>query len=550
MKKQVLFGLSVLVLTACSDSSNVAQMDYSKDGKVAYGDVYVSASIGEASNLVPWLTGDASSHAIAGHFYDSLLEYDKNLNLEGALAKDWEVSEDGLSITFTLRDDVTWWDGTPFTAHDIMATFEAVTDPNTRTAYAGDYRKVTKAEAVDDHTFRVNYAEPFAPALASWTSFSVMPKHIIETEDDFNETSLKTNPMGTGPYKLLKWDQAKETQLIANKNYWKGSPNIAALRVRFIPDQDTQFLELKAGKIDTMNLKPIQYTRLTDTEAFKSRYAKYKYLGFNYTYMGFAMEHPIFKNKDVRQALSYATPREKIIKGVLMGQGQSICCPFKPGTWAYNEELAPYAYDVEKAKAMLREAGWVDSDGDGIREKTLQGETIPFSFTLVTNQGNAQRIKTAEILQQAFSQVGVDMNIRVQEWSTFIENTINKRQFEAVLLGWALSPEPDPYDIWHSSKTANQEFNFIGFNNPRADELMEKARRTYDKAERKKYLAEFQQIIHDEQPYLFLYAPETLLAIHKRIKGVEPAPAGIGHNFEDWYVPLEQQLYNASALTP
>ncbi len=169
---------------------------------------------------------------------------------------------------------------------------------------------------------------------------------------------------------------------------------------------------------------------------------------------------------------------------------------------------------------------------------------------MVTNQGNDQRVKTAEILQYAFKQVGVDMKIQVQEWATLLENTINPRAFEAIILGWSMSVEPDPYDIWHSSKTAAREFNFIGFNNPEADRLMVAARRTFNQPERKKYLDQFQTILHDEQPYLFLYAPYSLVAVHKRIKGIVPMPAGIGYNSTQWYVPIQQQLYAFPAVQP
>ncbi len=289
-----------------------------------------------------------------------------------------------------------------------------------------------------------------------------------------------------------------------------------------------------------MGLKPLQFTRLTGTARFKKTFNKYKYLSNGYTYMGFNLNNNLFSDKQVRQALSYAVNRQEIVDGVLYGQGLPLACPFKPGTWAYNNTIAPYPYDIQKSKQLLKNAGWVDSDGNGILDKDGQ----EFEFTVVTNQGNDLRKMTAELMQQAFKEVGVKMNINVQEWSTFIENTINKRQFDAFILGWSLSPEPDPYDIFHSSKTGEKEFNIVGFNNEEADKMMDKARGTFDQVERKKYLDRFQEILHDEQPYLFLYAPYSLIAVHKRIQNIEEAPAGISHNFIDWYIPQELQTRN------
>lgn len=529
-----------LTLTACGPSQP-EPTDYSEKGSPAKGDVYVSASLGDASVLLPWLASDQPSHTIGGMVFDSLLEYDKDLNLKGNLAEKWEIAPDNLAITFYLRKDVKWSDGKPFSAYDVEATFNAITNPNTRTPYAGDYKIVKKLEVLDPLTLKVYYTEPFAPALASWAGLAIAPAHILNTEKDVNETSLKTKPIGTGAYVLTRWQRGQEARLSANPSYFDGEPFITGQRVRVITDQNTQFLELKAARIDSQALTPVQYTRLTDGFDFSRQYAKYTYPSNGYTYLGFNLKNALFADKKVRQALSYATPRQQLIDGVLMGLGKTLCCPFKPGTWAYNTNLQPYPYDIEKAKTLLTEAGWTDTDGDTVRDKN----GMPFRFTVVTNQGNDQRIKTAEIMQQAFREVGVVMDIQVQEWSTFINNTVNPRKFEAIILGWSLTPEPDPYDIFHSSKIGEKEFNIVNFANPEADEVMIKARRTFDQAERKKYLDRFQEIINDEQPYLFLYAPDALIAIHKRIKGIEPAPAGIGYNYTEWYVPEGQQLYAA-----
>lgn len=540
--KKICLLLCLSLLAGCSSEESSQETTKSKKEIVyekAKGGVFITATIGEASNLIPWTSSDAPSHAISSQFYNGLLKYDKNYNLVGSLAESWDVSEDGLLMTFKLRKDVLWEDGTNFTAQDVLATFETLTDPKTLTPYAGDYQMVAEAKVIDDYTFQVKYEEPFAPALASWT-LAILPKSRLEAED-INESSLKHTPMGTGPYTLKNWKRGQYISMKANPKHFEHEPYITDRVEKLIPDMDTQFLELKAGNIDTMGLKPLQFTKLTNSKSFTDKFNKYKYLANGYTYMGFNLNNPLFTDKRVRQAMSYAINRQEIVEGVMYGQGIPLACPFKPGTWAYNENIKPYPFDIEKAKSLLKQAGWVDTNGNGILDK----DGKEFEFTVVTNQGNDSRKMTAELMQQSYKEIGVKMNINIQEWSTFIENTIHKRQFEAYILGWSLSPEPDPHDIFHSSKTGEKEFNIVGFNNAEADDLMVKARKTFDQIERKKYLDRFQEILHDEQPYLFLYAPYSLQALHKRIQNVEEAPAGISHNYIDWYIPKELQMRHA-----
>ena len=543
--KRILF--LTLFLAACgggNESSTSSSIDYSQAGEVAQGDMFVTANIGGATNLVPWLAGEASSSEITQHIYESLLKYDKDLNIVGSLADSWDVSNDGKTITFNLRKDVTWHDGEKFDAHDVATTFNALIDPNTRTPYAGDFQMVENFDVLDDDTIRVTYPKAFAPALSSWVGLAILPEHILKLDEDVNETRLKNTAVGTGPYKLEKWDPQGDTVLVANPNYYKPRANLEKIRIRIIPDLDTQFLELKAGKLDSMALKPVQFTRLTSGDTFTKQYAKYAYLGFGYTYLGFNLKNPLFSDKRVRQALSYATPRQQLVDGILMGKGRAITGVFKPETWADNTHLNIHPYDLDKAKALLAEAGWTDSNGDGVLDKDGQ----PFQFTIITNQGNDQRIKTAEILQQNYGKIGIKITIQVQEWRTFLENTLYPRNFQAFILGWRLSPEPDPDDIWHSSKQGPQEFNVVGFENEEADRLMTEARHTFDQGKRKELLDRFQEILHEEQPTLLLYAPETLIALHKRIKNIHSAPAGISHNFEEWYVPTEQQKYKTDIV--
>jgi len=508
--------------------------------KPAFGDRLVEASIGDASNLIPMIAGDASSHAIAGQIYLSLLKYDRDLNLTGQLAENWKIADDQLSITFRLRPGLKWTDGIPLTSADCAFTLALMQDKHTQSPYKSDYAKVTRFETPDEFTFRVFYSEPYSPALSTWASLAILPRHVFENEDIMN-TPLSRHPKATiGPYTLADWQSQQSILLKANRDYYDGSVWIAERMTRIIPDPATQFLELSAGNIDSMGLTPIQYRRLFETKpALMNNYKRYRYLNFVYTYLGFNLVRAPFDDPRVRQALAYAIDRQELVDGVLLGLGETIATPYKPGTYWVNEKLKPRPYNIEKAEKLLAEAGWSDSDSDGILDK----DGKPFQFTILTNNGNKQRADTATIIQHRLKKIGVRVNVRLVEWSAFIENFINKRDFEAVLLGWSLSPDPDQYSIWHSSQTGPRQFNFLTYNNPKVDEALVAATRTFDRAERKKQYDIVQQEIYSDVPMVFLYAPYSLPAIHKRIHGIDPAPAGIGHNSEKWYVPLEMQKY-------
>jgi len=512
----------------------------------AHGDRLIDASIGDASNLIPMVAGDASSHAVAGQLYLSLLKYDRSLNLTGQLAESWEVSEDQLAITFKLREGVKWTDGKPFTAADCAFTLALIQDEHTQSAYKSDYAKVVRFETPDSRTFRVFYSEPYSPALSTWSSLSMLPKHVFEHEDIMN-TRLSRQPEATiGPYQLADWQGQQSILLRANPTYFDGDVWIAERMTRIIPDPATQFLELSAGNIDSMGLTPTQYSRLFETKpTLKANYERYKYLNFVYTYLGFNLKRPPFDDPAVRKALAFAVDRQELVDGVLLGLGEAIATPYKPGTYWVNQKLKPRTYLPEKAEEILSKAGWKDSDGDGILDK----DGKPFEFTILTNNGNKQRADTATIIQHRLKKIGVKVDVRLVEWSAFIENFINKRNFEAVLLGWSLSPDPDQFSIWHSSQTGARQFNFLSYSNAKVDEALVAATRTFDKAERKRHYDVVQEEIYNDVPMLFLYAPYSLPAIHKRIHGIDPAPAGIGHNSEKWFVPENMQKYQVS-ITP
>ena len=502
------------------------------------GDLLIQGSIGDASNLIPMLASDSASHDISGLIFNGLLKYDKNLNLVGDLAESWEISPDGLTITFKLRRGVKWQDGREFTAEDVLFGFRTIINPNTRTAYSGDYKEVKEATVVGRYGFRVVYHRPFAPGLPSWGSLVVLPKHILEGRD-INSVPFSRNPIGTGPYRFKEWKTGEKIVLVANPDYFEGRPYLDGFIYRIIPDPATMFLELRAGGLDFMGLTPMQYKRQTETHKINRDFHKYKYLAFAYTYLGYNLRDWKFQDARVRQAITYAIDKEEIIQGVLLGLGLPATGPYKPDTPWYNPGVKKYPYEPEKARKLLAEAGWSASGKEGILEK----EGKPFEFTILTNQGNETRARCAEIIQRRLMGVGIKVKIRTVEWAAFINDFIDKKNFEAVILGWTLGQDPDIYDIWHSSKVGSKELNFISYHNKEVDQLLEKGRYTFDRKIRKACYDRIQEILAEDQPYTFLYVPYALPIISARFQGIEPAPAGISHNMDKWYVPKSEQRY-------
>ena len=533
----LVFIVAVCTLAACSSGEPKNTALPTADSAPVSGDAIVEGTIGEASTLIPILASDSASHAVAGQIYNGLIKYDKNLTIVGDLAKSYDVSSDGLTITFHLQHGVKWHDGTPFTARDVLYTYRVIIDPKTPTAYAEDFKQVKSLVAPDEYTVRVTYGSPFAPALASWGT-SVLPAHLLEGQD-ITKSPLARKPVGTGPYVFKEWVAGQKIVLEANPGYFEGRPWIDRYIYRIIPDTSTMYMELKAGAIDLMSLTPVQYARQTTSQQFTSRFNKFRYPSSGYLYMGYNLRHPLFKDKRIRQAMTAAINKDELIHGVLFGMGQKAHGPIVPGRWAYNPNVKDIGYDPKHAAELLSQAGWREKNADGILVK----EGKPFQFTILTNQGNQQRLLSAQIIQQRLKFIGIDVKIRIVEWATFLKEYIDKGNFEVVMLAWNISQDPDMYDIWHSSKTNPGELNFIGFKNAEVDRLLVEGRSTFDMEKRKRVYFRIQEILAEEQPYTFLYVPDALPTVSARIRGVEPAPAGIGHNLIKWYVPKNEQVY-------
>jgi len=527
-----------VTFTACKQNNN-PQLQ-SSSSLPAYDDTFIESSIGDASYLNPVLASDSASSSINGMVFNGLVKYNAQIQLVGDLAEKWEISKDGLVFTFYLRKNVKWHDGQAFTAEDVLYTFERLIDPEVKTPHSSSYEKVKKVELLDPYTLRILYKEPYVPALESW-GIGIIPKHIFKGAKgkEFNEHPANKKPIGTGPYIFKEWRVDEKIALEANPKYFDGRPHIAKYVFRIIPDNAVEFLELRNKSIDTMVLTPDQYHAYPE---FFEEYKKYRFPRAAYTYLGFNLNHPIFKEKLVRLALAHALQKKELVQAVLLGMGQSATGPFLPLSWSFNSEVKDFEYNPKLSKQMLQEAGWQDLNQDGILEKDGKN----FEFTLMTNQGNKMRALTAEIIQEQLKKVGIKMNIRIVEWSTFIKNFIDKKNFEAIILGWALSPDPDIYNIWHSSQKKDGQYNFVSYQNLEVDALLEEGRKTFDQQKRKEIYRKVHGLVHDDIPYIFLFYPDFLPVVQERFVGpkvVALSSFGFGWNFDKWFVPKNKVRY-------
>ncbi|GBE14004.1 oligopeptide-binding protein AppA precursor [bacterium BMS3Abin14] len=506
------------------------------DGSPADGDWLVRRMPAEPATLNPVTATDVYEGMVNSFIYESLLKRDnRTLELVPFLAQTLDASSDHLSYTFTLRDGLRWGDGMPLTADDVVFTFEIVRDPAVDAPHLRNYyRNLEKVQALDNRTVRFTFSKPYFKSLEMIGGMSIIPRHIF-AKGDFNTNPHGRSPIGSGPYKFVKWETGKEIVLSRNEDYWGKKPHLKKIVFKIITDETVALQVLKRGEMDLMGLTPVQWTRQTRRRKFTRKFDKLQYYLPGYSFIGWNMRRPYFSDKRVRRAMTMVLDRESILKNLRYGLGQIVTGNFFYESRDYDKDIKPWPHDPRKAAALMDEAGWTDSDGDGIRDK--DGVPFRFEFTIVSGSQFAEQMAT--ILKEELRKVGVDMLIRPLEWALFTE-VLDDRSFDAVIMGWSLPVEADPYQVWHSSQ-AEKGSNFVGFVNQEADEIIEKARTTFDRSTRAGYYRRFHEILHDEQPYTFLFVNKSLVALDKRFENVNVYPLGLDPT--EWYVPADLQRY-------
>jgi len=479
--------------------------------------LHLSASSNPA-RLNPLIATDSASSSIAGFLFNSLVKYDESgQKIIGDLAESYRFITP-TEIEFKLRHGVKWHDGKPFSASDVLFTYELIKSPDTITPYASDFRVIKSVRVLDPYTLRVKYEKPYFKALEIWM-MGIVPRHILENDKDIMGSKFNTAPIGTGPYILKKLEFSKQIVIEANPNYFEHKPKIDKIIFHVISDPMTRFLMLKSGQIDIDGLEPMQYERQLD-KTFHKEFATLELPSHSYTYLGFNLRLKKFKDPRVREALSLAIDREALIDVLFLRHGKVCTGPFLPGSKGFNDEVKAPKRNLARAKALLKAAGY--------------SAKHPFEFEIATSNSNAIRPYAAEILQRQLLDVGVKVNLRVMEWQAFLNTVVTPRKFDSVLLGWSLSLTPDPYALWHSESDVPGGFNLVGYHSKRTDELIEQMENSTNPD---KIAALQRQIfgqIVGENPYLFLVIPNEINVYSRSIRGIKPTINGIWEDYIDW----------------
>lgn len=497
--------------------------------------------------------------------------------------EEWIDRQQETYTTLYLREDVKWSDGAPFTTKDIEFAYAAINnntvDGDSIRTY---YNDVVECTALTPHRVRMRYRQQyfksfefiagvglytppfhfFAKLLKDSTGKELtlerltaeqeaaqkkISAHGAEFGKFFNtDPTYNRSPLGTGPYTISRWERGDLIELTRNPNYW--NPERAAfldkIIVKFIPDNVTAMQALKAGEIDFFWL-PTPEQFFEDLKGppdwFVGKYVKSSWYSPMFNYFGYNMLDERFQDRRVRIALSMLFDKRDFLEKKLYGQGAIVSGTqyyFGPG---YDHSVAPLAYDPETARELLTEAGWVDSDNDGILDKG--GKKM--KFTLPMPKGNAVAEERVQLFQKSLKSVGIQLDIQFLEWASFIDK-LKAKDYDICTLSWATPVESDPYQIWHSSGAGKESrgSNHVSFNNPQADELIERLRLTLDENERVKIHHAFHRLLDQEQPYNFLYCVKDFGVYHQRFRGVKWYRLRPGFDLTEWYVPKDEQLRN------
>jgi len=470
------------------------------------------------ARLNPLLATDSASSEITGFIFNGLVKYDKdNKNVIPDLAQSYHF-KDSTTLVFKLKKNVYWHDGEKFDAQDVKFTYDLLHKKKIVSAYTGDFRFVKEVLIKDRYTIEVHYTKPYFKALEIWM-MGIVPKHILEHETNIMSSSFNTHPIGTGAYKLKSLELSKGITLVSFDRYFEHKPKIQTIFFHIVADPTTRFLMLKSHQLDIGSIEPMAYERELKPDFF-SHYNIFEKRSNSYTYLGFNLRKKIFQDKNVRQALSLAIDRKELAKILFFGHAQVCRGPFLPSSSAFNSSVAVPEYNIAKAKALLKKAGYTSEH--------------PLSFEIVTSNASSIRPYAAQIIQYQLKKIGVDVHLRVMEWQAFLNMVVFPRKFDAVLLGWGLSVLPDPYSIWHSSNDKPGGFNFIGYHNDQVDRLIEYSQTLVDPQQRSQVYQKMFALIVADIPYLFLYIPNAITAYSKDIHNISPAVSGIWHNYIDW----------------
>ncbi|MDO7906177.1 ABC transporter substrate-binding protein [Paenibacillus sp. JX-17] len=493
------------------------------------GGTFTFSSSSDIVTVNPLFVSDTASGDASYFLYANLYDLDREGNVAvepWSLAAELpQISEDGKTYTIKLKDTPKWSDGQPVTADDVVYTINTIKNPETGAPGISSYDKVKDVAKVDDHTVKITLSQVYAPFQYTLAS-SVVPAHVLKdiAPKDLQANAYGTDPAKTvtnGPWKWTEWKQKQYLTFEADSSYWGATkPHIAKVVYKIYADQNTEVQALLKGDVDSVQAIPV-----TQVEAVKKKDGitvsqkpgpQYEYLGFNFKKENFPGNYSLFEGEKTRQAIAYAINREGIVNNVLKGTGAPLNAPFLPGTWADpGENATSYDFNVEKAKELLKEDGWADSDGDGIVEK----DGHKFSFELQYNSGNSRREQVSSIIQSNLKDIGIEVKTRAIDFSAWVDQNLNPGKYQAILLAWSLNtPDPDGESIFSSKyyPPAGQNQGF--YNNPTLDKLWVEGYSTVDQDKRKEIYNQVAKQISTNLPYVFLYQYGTPQGVGPKVK--------------------------------
>ncbi len=516
----------------------------------------------DPNTINPILSSDTVSEEFQRWVIDSLGEtkFSNPDEWEPSLAEKWEFDDKALEYTIHLRKGVKWHpakypDGTvipakEFTAADVKFTYDVVLNENVDAAsyrsFFEDPEAKTKEDkwkikvsVVDPYTVKMKWTKPYFLADEWSLGLPLLPKHIYSVDakgepisndvtseefaKGFNDHWANSMLIGTGPMMFGTWKKNERLELVRNPDYWGKPFYFNKVVFRNIPNSNTSLEMTLNGELDwSVVAEKSLYVQTKEKPQVKDGKAvpqEFDYPG--YRYIGWNVKREIFKERAVRTALAYAIPVQKLIDKVLYGLGTRLSGPFLPNSSSYDPALQPLPYDPDKARALLQGAGWVDTNKNGIRDKMVNGKLLELKFDLMIYADTAMYKTIAEVIQQEFREIGVDVQISPVKWALMLEK-LHKKDFDACMLGWALSWKSDLYQIWHSSQADVQESsNATGYKNPDLDKLIEEVRITMDAGKRKDLYRQMHKLIYDDQPYAFLFVDKRTAVYNSRIENIK-----------------------------
>jgi peptide/nickel transport system substrate-binding protein len=543
--KPLSMAIAVLILSlSCSPPAGAAD-----EPEPARGDWLVRSLSNEPETLNPILAHDAYETIINGYsgIMESLVDRDPdNPDIyRPVLCATWEESPDHLEYTFHLRDGIKWHDGRPFTVEDLRYSYDVMMATTTMAPFLQlYYRDVESLEVLDEDPVRFTMKKPYFLAFDFLSGFPIVPKHVFDTGEDFNTHPAGRHPVGTGPYRFEKWETGEQIVLVRNPLSWRKDEPIAFLDeflFRLITDPQASLTALKSGEIDMTGLTPTQWAKQTESETFEESFNKIDFFTPFYSYIGWNMRKPPFDDRRVRLAMTHLVDRERYLQTIFRGLGRITTGTFYIFSPYYSNDIEPWPYDPDRADELLAEAGWEDTDDDGILDK----DGNRFSFEMLIRNDSPDTDKLVAGIQEELRFMGIEMSIRKLEWGSFLDRVKNWN-YDATVLGWSLGYEQDPYQLWHSSQADMKgSSNASGFKSAEADEIIEAARTEFDREKRIEMYHRFGEILHEEQPYTFLYCTKGLMALDKRFHGIKIYKLRPGYDVLEWYVPKPMQRYTS-----